>query len=139
MVAGNKLTMSMKRSKYFFRTVIYAKRDAGIVLVDMHDASVTEALEPWLARVFVLADGTHTIQELIDFTGRQYGDNPPPSLEATIESVIERLHESKVIAFSDEPLSLPYYLSVPADEQDAELANRLMAEDGFRQADRKSD
>ena len=53
----------------------------------------------------------------------------------TIDSVIERLHESKTIAFSDVPIELPYYLSLPTDEQDPELANRLMAEDGFQQAD----
>ncbi len=125
--------MSTNRSKYFSRTVVYAKRDDEIVLVDMHDASMTESLDPWLSKVLVLADGTHTVQELIDFVGRQYGDNPPPSLPATIDSVIERLHEGKTIAFSDEPVELPYYLSIPADEQDADLANRLMAEDGFRQ------
>ena len=127
-------TMSTNRSKYFSRTVVFAKRDSGIVLVDMHDTSVTEALDPWLGKVFVLADGTHTVQGLIDFVSRQYGGNPPTSLQATIDSVIERLRGSKIIALTDEPVELPYYLSLPVDEQDPELANRLMTEDRFQQA-----
>ncbi len=126
--------MTDNRSKYFARTVLFAKREAGVMLVDMHDASVTEPLEPWLGKVLLLADGTHTVQQLIDFVGRQYGLNPPPTLDATIDSVIERLCGSKIIALSQEPVTLPYYLSLPADEQDAERANRLMAEDGFQQA-----
>ncbi len=126
--------MSPIRSKYFARTVVYAMRDDAVVLVDLHDASATEPLEPWLGKVFLLADGSHTVQELIDFVSQQYRRNPPPSLQATIDSVIERLHESKLIAFSDEPVKLPYYLTLPADKQDPKLATRLMLEDGFQQA-----
>ncbi len=129
------MTTNPNRSRYFARTMVYTRRGDGVVFVDMHDATATQALDPWLGKVLILADGTHTVQELIDFVGRQYGDSPPPSLPATIDSVIKRLQEAKTIAFSDEPVTLPYYLSLPADEQDAELANRLMAEDGFQQAD----
>ncbi len=126
-------TMTDNRSMYFARTVLFAVREAGVMLVDMHDASVTEPLEPWLGKVFLLADGTHTVRQLIDLVGRQYGQSPPRTLEATIDSVIERLCESKIVVLSQEPVTLPYYLSISADEQDPERANRLMAEDGFQQ------
>ena len=115
--------------------MVFTKRDGKVVLVDMHDASITEVLDPWLGKVLLLADGSHTVQELIHFVGRQYGDPTPHSVPATIDSVIERLHGAKAIALSDEPVTLPYYLSLPADEQDPELANRLMAEDGFQQGE----
>ncbi len=103
------------------------------MLVDMHDASVTEPLDPWLGKVILLADGSHTVGELIEFASRQYSGGPPPTLEATIDSVIDRLAESNTIVLSDEPVALPYYLSLPADEQDPERANRLMAQDNFKQ------
>lgn len=99
----------------------------------MHDASATQPLEPWLGRVFLLADGSHTVQQLIDLLIGHYGGNPPPTLAKTVDSVIERLHDSKVIALSNEPVTLPYYLTLPADELDKERANRLMLEDGFEQ------
>ncbi len=125
--------MSALRSKYFARTVLYTRRDGQVLLVDMHDASLSQALEPWLGRVFLLADGSHTVQELIDFVGRQYAGGPPPSLARTLDSVIERLDQSRIIRFSDEPVTLPYYLSLPAEEQDPERSHRLMVEDGFQQ------
>jgi len=120
---------------YFVRTVVYTRRGPEVLLVDMHDASTTEPLEPWLGRVYLLADGSHTVQELIDFVGRQYGGAPPANLGTTIDSVIDRLHRSKLIAFSEQPVQVPYYLSRPAEQQDPEMANRLMAEDGFEQGE----
>ncbi len=48
--------------------------------------------------------------------------------------MIERLSEAKLVALSAEPAALPYYLSLPVDDQDPERANRLMAEDGYQQA-----
>ncbi|HJN77029.1 MAG TPA: hypothetical protein QGF58_24105 [Myxococcota bacterium] len=124
--------MISKRSKFFARTVVYTKRDDRVLLVDMHDASTTQSLEPWLGRILLLADGSHTVQELIDFVGRQY-PSPPPNLAATIDSVIDRLCEANAIALTERPVELPYYLALPADQQDPELANRLMLEDGFQQ------
>ncbi len=125
--------MTTKRSKYFARTVVYARRGEKVVLVDMHDASASQPLEAWLGKVFLLADGSHTIQELIDFVGKRYAGGPPDTLGETIDSVIVRLHEAKSIALSDEPVTLPYYLSMPADDQEADLSHRLMVEDGFQQ------
>jgi hypothetical protein len=127
------MTTPPNRSQYFARTVVFAKRGGGVALVDMQDTKVTHPLEQWLGRVLLLADGSHTVQELIDFVGQQYGGSPPATLEATIDSVITRLHDSNIIAFSDEAVALPYYLALPADEQDPEKANRLMQEDGFEQ------
>ncbi len=60
-------------------------------------------------------------------------NSPEPTLEDTLDSVVERLYGSDTIFFADEPVTLPYYLALPADEQDAEKANRLMLEDGFQQ------
>jgi hypothetical protein len=129
------MSSSSPRTMYFARTVVYTRRGQSVLLVDMHDASTTEPLEPWLGRVYLFADGSHTVQELIDFVGRQYAGPPPANLGTTIDSVIDRLHQSKLIAFSEQPVQLPYYLSQPTEKQDPEMANRLMAEDGFEQGE----
>ncbi len=121
------------QSKYFARTVMYARQDEAVVLVDVANGRKTKPLDAWLGRVFLLADGTHTVDELKEFSSRQYGGSPPANLDATLDSVIERLAEANVIALVDEPVGLPYYLSRSADEQDLDEARRLMQEDGFEQ------
>ncbi len=101
------------------------------MLVDVHDPKSTTPLDPWLAKVFSLADGQHTLQKLIDYLGSQYHGEPPKELERTIESVIERLTKAQVVRLADEPITLPYYLAIPMDEQDAEKAKELMIKDGY--------
>ncbi len=129
------MTPDSKRARYFARTAVHARRDGKVVLVDMHDASVTQPLDEWLGKVFLLADGSHTVQQLIDFVGRQYPGGAPPTLASTIDSVIDRLARGKIIDFSDAPVALPYYLHLPADQQDPGRARELMLADGFQQCD----
>ncbi len=121
----------MEKDKYFFRAVIYALHKDKVLLVDMKNPKASTPLDPWLGRVVALADGQHTIQELIDYLGSQYPAGPPDSLADTVESVVKRLQETHVIHFSDEPVELPYYLALPANEQDPEQAQALIEKDGF--------
>ena len=58
---------------------------------------------------------------------------PPRELERTIESVIERLTETDVIKLADQAVTLPYYLSLPAEKLDMEKAKQFMADDGYLQ------
>lgn len=121
----------MDKDKYFFRAVIYALHKDKVLLVDMKNPKASTPLDPWLGRVVALADGQHTVQELIDFLASQYPDGPPDNLTDTIESVIKRLEETHVIHLSDEPVELPYYLATPANEQDPKKAKELIEKDGF--------
>ena len=57
----------------------------------------------------------------------------PENLEQTVESVIIRLTEADAIRLSEQPVDLPYYLTVPAEKLDIELARKMMTEDNFRQ------
>jgi len=121
----------LDKSKYFFRTAVFTWQDDKLALVDLHDPGAATPLDPWLGRVVSLADGQHRIQELIDYLGSLYHGDPPEELERTIESVIERLTEAEVVRLSDEPITLPYYLAIPQEEQDAEKARELMIKDGY--------
>ncbi len=102
-----------------------------VLLVDMKNPKGSAPLDPWLGRVVALADGQHTVQELIDFLAGQYPDGAPENLAETVESVIQRLQETHVVHLSDEPVELPYYLAIPANEQDPERARALIEKDGF--------
>ena len=121
----------MDKDKYFFRAVIYAIQKDKVLLVDMKNPKASTPLDAWLGRVVALADGQHTVQELIDYLGSQYPAGPPANLGETIESVVKRLKETHVIHLSDEPVELPYYLATPANEQDPEKAKELIEKDGF--------
>ena len=120
----------MEKAKYFYRTVIFTRKAGKVALADINDPLETTELEEWLGVVVSLADGKHTLQQLIDFMSRQY-QQAPMRLEDTLDSVVERLLEGKMIQLSDEAVELPYYLAAPIEQLDIEKAKALIKEDGY--------
>ncbi len=121
-------------SQYFYRNNAYTRLTGGtaeIALVDKRDPSRTVEMEPWLGTVFQLADGQHTIEQLIDFMTTSYHGNPPEGLERTILSVVSRLVESGTVLLGNTPKTLPYHLARPIEELDPEQARQLLREDGY--------
>lgn len=120
----------MDKSKYLYRNIVFSRQGNTVSLVDINDPE-KEALqfEPWLGIVIALADGNHTIGELVEYLAGRYRGEPPADLERTLESVIERLNETKMIRLTDEPVEMPYYLSLPVEQLDIDRARRMMAED----------
>ena len=121
----------MDKSQYLYRNVVISKQGDKVSIVDINDPD-KEALtfEPWLGIVVAMADGQHTIEQLIGYLQKQYNGSPPDELERTIESVIERLIETDTVMLTDEAVDMPYYLSLPAELLDLDKARHLMAEDG---------
>jgi len=121
----------LDKSQYFYRNVVISKQGDKVSIVDINDPE-KEALtfEPWLGMVVAMADGQHTIEQLIDYLKQQYNGSPPAELEKTIESVIDRLTETETIMLTDEPVDMPYYLSLPAEQLNLDKARQMMAEDG---------
>lgn len=120
----------MDKSHYFYRTVIFTRKAGIVALADINNPSESTALEEWFGVVISLADGKHSLQELIDFMAKQYPQKPE-RLEDTIESVIERLVESKMLKLSEKAVELPYYLAAPIEQLDIEKAQKLIKEDGY--------
>ena len=104
-------------------------------LVDISNPDKATPLDEWLGIVVSLADGQHTIQQLIDYMAKQYHESPI-KLEETLHSVIERLEEGKIIQLSTRIVSLPYYLSLPIEELDIEKAKKLIKEDDYKSSPR---
>ncbi len=121
----------MDKSQYFYRNIVISKQGDKVSIVDISDPEKEMlTFEPWLGFVVAMADGQHTIDQLIELTKKQYGGSPPTELERTVESVIERLTETNTIILTDEPVEMPYYLSLPAEHLDLDKARHLMAKDG---------
>ena len=123
----------MDKTQYFYRTVVITRKNNQVALANIDNPEETTPLDDWLAVVISLADGAHNIQELIDYLSAHYPGQAPEELEKTIDSVIDRLKDGKLLGFSDEPVSLPYYLASPVEELDIEKAKELMQEDGYTQ------
>ncbi len=122
----------MDRSQYIFRCVVFSKKGDKVSLVDLYNPDAEpHVYQPWLGLVIALADGQHTIQELISYASQYYANGPPGGLESTIESAVKRLAETGTVRLSDESIELPYYLTLPAERLDVARALHLMAEDGY--------
>jgi hypothetical protein len=119
----------MDNSQFFYRAVPYTRKDGAVALVDIFQPENTTPLDEWLGTVVSLADGFHTIQQMLDYLATQYS-TPPPNLEKTLRSVIERLVESKIVELSTRVTTLPYYLSAPIEDLDIERAKESVKEEG---------
>ena len=120
----------MNNEQYFYRTTIFTRRDNQIALADINEPDHVTPLDDWLGTVVSLADGHHSIQQLIDYMGTQYPQSPA-NLEQTLHSVIERLVEGKLIGLSDSAVKLPYYLAQPIEDLDLKVARTQIEEDGY--------
>ena len=122
----------MNRSQYISRRVVFSKEGDKVSLVDLSNPAVEPLVyEPWLGLVVAMADGQHTIQELIDNVSQYYANGPPSKLDSTVESAVERLSETGTVLLSDEPIELPYYLTLSAERLDVPRALHLMTKDGY--------
>ena len=120
----------MDASQYFYRNVIFSKIGNQIAIVDLYDPKNREEItDQWLSMVIQLADGQHTVNQLVQYMAKQYNGNPPESLEKTLHSVIERLVQTKFVVLTNKALELPYYLSLPYEMLDLEKAKQLHQED----------
>lgn len=124
----------MDNSQYFYRTVIFTRINNRIALADINQTDKVTPLDEWMGTILSLADGEHSIQEMINYMAARYPE-PPENLEQTIHSVIDRLKNGKLIHLSDKPVSLPYYLAAPIEELDINEAKRLIKEDGYERTD----
>jgi len=126
----------MDNTQYFYRNSIFTRKDNRVSLVDINQPDSVTLLDEWLGVVVSLADGLHTIQQLIDYMSQRYVE-VPVDLEKTLHSVIERLEEGKIIQLSKNAISLPYYLTLPIEELEIEKAKKLIREDGYSNSSSK--
>lgn len=120
----------MDASQYFYRNVIFSKEGNTISLIDIYNPNnERKVLESWFGLVLQLADGQHTIDQLLQYLSSRYNGGPPANLEQTIHSVVERLSESKFIMLTKEATELPYYLASPYEQLDIEKAKKLLEQD----------
>jgi len=120
----------MDNNQYFYRTVVFTRANNQVALADINNPKSVSPLEDWMGIVVSLADGKHTVQELIDYMSNQY-ESAPENLKETLHSVLERLIEGGIVLLSKEKIELPYYLASPIENYDIEKAKQEMQKDGY--------
>lgn len=123
----------MDKNQYFYRIALYTRKSGNVELVNAHENNRVFPLDEWLGTIVNLADGQHTVQDFINFITRQYPKGPPDNLAEEIENMMTHLVEIQAIRLFTQPVELPYYLSLPVEEQDAGKARELMVKDGYLQ------
>lgn len=123
----------MDNAQYFYRNITFTRNNDQVSVVDINEPDNVTPLDEWLGIVVSLADGQHTIQELLEYMRTRY-QMPPENLDKTLLSVIERLEDGKIVLLSKEAVTLPYYLSLPIEELDIEKAKKLIQEDSQKGA-----
>lgn len=109
---------------------MFSKQGKTISLIDIKNPEdKKETLDPWFGMALQLADGQHTVDQLIQYVSTQYNGAPPENLSDTIQSVIERLVQSKLIVLTEKAIQLPYYLSLPYELLDIEKVKQEIALD----------
>jgi hypothetical protein len=68
----------MDNSQFFSRLVTFPLKDQQVGLADINHPDKISPLDDWLGVVVSLADGHHTIQEMISFMARQYNQQKAP-------------------------------------------------------------
>ncbi len=120
----------MDNSLFFYRTVIFTRANDQVALVDINEIENNTPLDDWFGLVVSLADGKHTIKDLITYLGKQY-QQTPANLEKTLHSIVTRLTEGKLLKLSSSAVELPYYLTEPIEQLDIAKAKQLIETDGY--------
>ena len=117
-------------SKYFIRNVTFSMLKEQVVLHERDRPQMT-TVDEWPQLVFLSADGEHTVAEFIAQVGRQYSGGAPKGLSEQTRQVIRDLATHGYVAVLSKPKKLPYYLSMPMEQQDPVRSKQLMEADGF--------
>jgi hypothetical protein len=80
-------------------------------------------LDPWLELLFGMADGKHSVSEMIEALKKGY-ESAPDGLADLVFDVLSRLVNEKMVELRDSASELPYYLAIPVHQQDH---NRALA------------
>lgn len=117
-------------SKYFSRNTCYTMLKDKFVLVERDRPGVV-TMDEWPQLVFLGADGEISVGAFIAALGKQYQGGPPPGLAEQTRGLVKDLAARGYIALHERKRKLPYYLSIPVEQQDQERAKAQMEADGF--------
>jgi hypothetical protein len=117
------------KQRYFARCLRYDLLDGHTLVTDNRSPRVI-TLDPWLEIIFAAADGQRTAQQLVSELAAQHPDSDPSALGAQTYRFLVTMEAEGLIRFSDQPLQLPYYLSMPSSQQDRDKAVAEMKKDG---------
>lgn len=128
------LEASVFENHYLYRTARYSRVERDVTVLNSDHVPSTIQLTPWEIKLFEAADGIHTLGQLIHGIANEY-KNPklvPDNLDGVLLGLLDVLiKDRRILDLSETPVELPYYLSLPMNEQDKAKAHKLMLKDRF--------
>ncbi|MCI0638175.1 MAG: hypothetical protein L0Y72_25025 [Gemmataceae bacterium] len=118
------------RELYFRRTARFDLLNGHIVVADPKQPRMV-TLDPWLELVFQMADGEHTIDQMIVHLGKGYEGGSPAGLDQQVLDIVNHLVAEGFVELVANSTTLPFYLTEPVSKQDAAEAKAAMLRDGF--------
>jgi hypothetical protein len=118
------------RDSFFRRKARFDVLNDHIVVADPKQPRMV-TLDSWLELVFQMADGEHTVGQMIAHLGKGYDGGPPAGLDQQIIEIVNNLVQLGFVELVAEGKPLPFYLSQPVSKQDPAAAKAAMMQDGF--------
>ena len=118
------------KRRYFARCLRYDMMDGHTLVTDNRSPRII-TLDAWLEVIFAAADGRRTAHQFVSELAANYPSSKPSALEAQTYQLLAKMEAERLIRFSDEPIQLPYYLSMPSSQQDKVRALAEMKSDGY--------
>lgn len=92
---------------YLSRAARYTDmKAAGIAVIDPRSPRVM-TMDPWPQMIFLMADGEHTVAQLITHLSSQYQGGAPPGLADQVRDIVLLLEREGVVQLHAQPKLLP--------------------------------
>ncbi len=120
----------MNPNHYFSRCAGWTTLKNCIVVSDPNRPRMI-TMDRWGEVVFMAADGHHTIEQFVEYMGKQYPQGEPAGLREQIYGMIDALVSDGIVAVHDLPKTLPLYYAVDRFSIPKETVRDLMEADGL--------
>lgn len=91
---------------YFCRVARWNWLDNTHIVVKDPHAPRMITMDPWPQLLFLDASGKLTVAGYVDYMAHRYQRNTPDKLDATIIEELEKLVQMKLLALSEQPISI---------------------------------
>lgn len=114
-----KLESSVIKNKYFYRTEKWDWLSKEMIHVFHSKSPRIITMDPWPQKIFLEALGKLTVSEYVDKVSKEYPKNQAPEEldEVILEMLDSLINEEKIIALSDQPISIKKSILDPLTEE----------------------
>jgi hypothetical protein len=115
---------------YLSRNVTFRMMGEKVVLIENRRPGVV-TMDEWPQLIFTRANGEVTVGQIIDELRPHFPKGMPQELPIQIKRLVGEMEQAGFISLHSKKRRLPYYLSMPMEQQDLQRSKSEMKADGF--------